>query len=213
MIIAIDGPAAAGKGTLALQLAERLGFAYLDTGLLYRATAARVLAGGGDPNDPVAAAAAAGGVSAADLARADLRSEAVSAAASQVAAIPGVRAALLDFQRTFAACPPQGAPGAVIDGRDIGTVVCPDAGFKLFVTASLDARAERRLLELQGQGIAADFATIKRDMAVRDERDRNRGHAPLRPAQGAFILDTSSMSVAQALATALAFIRRAGGPG
>ena len=152
MIIAIDGPAAAGKGTLAKRLAAKLDFAHLDTGSIYRATAKKVLDEGGDPTDETVSADAARRLSAADLAADGLRTEEVGQAASKVSAIPDVRAALLQFQRDFAAVPPGGKAGAVLDGRDVGTVVCPDADAKLFVTASVAVRAERRFKELQESG-------------------------------------------------------------
>lgn len=202
MIIAIDGPAAAGKGTMARRLARELGLAFLDTGLIYRATGMRVLKGGGDPADPVAAEAAARALQPADLEGDDLRSDEAANAASKVAAIPGVRAALLDFQRNFARKPPGGARGAVLDGRDIGTVVCPDAAAKLFVTASLEVRAARRLKELQERGIAAISERVLRDMQERDARDSSRGVAPLAPAADAFVLDTSDLDAEAAYAAA-----------
>lgn len=205
MIVAVDGPVAAGKGTLAQRLARQLGFAYLDTGLLYRAVGARLLAGGGDPADAVAAAAVAGQIDAGDLARPDLRSEAVGEAASQAAAHPGVRAALLAFQRDFAAHPP-GGRGAVLDGRDIGTVVCPEADAKLFISASDEARAERRHRELLARGEAANLADVLADLRRRDARDRQRAMAPLRPAPGAHLLDTTGMSIEAAFAAALQIV-------
>lgn len=202
LTVAIDGPAASGKGTLARKLAAILGLPHLDTGLLYRATARRVLDAGADPADAVAAQAAADALTPEDLLRADLRGPAADAASSKVAGFPGVRAALLDFQRRFA------AQGAVLDGRDIGTVVLPQAMVKLFVTASLDIRAERRFLELQARGGAVpDLATIRAEMAARDEADASRATAPLRPAADAIILDTSRLSAAEALAQAEAIIR------
>jgi cytidylate kinase len=164
MIIAIDGPGAAGKGTLARRLAQALDLAYLDTGQLYRAVAAKVLDAGADPSAPAAAEAAARTISLQDLDRPDLRREAVSQGASQVAAIPAVRAALLDLQRTFAQAPPGGKRGAVLDGRDIGTVVCPAADVKFFVTASLDTRAARRQKELRGRGEPSIYARVKQEM-------------------------------------------------
>jgi cytidylate kinase len=161
-IIAIDGPAAAGKGTLARRLAAELGLPYLDTGLLYRAVGRRVLDAGGEPADPDAAATAARTLQATDLDRTDLRGPVADAAAAAVAAIPSVRAALLDFQRNFAT-----ERGGVLDGRDIGTVIFPAAPVKLFVTASLAERARRRWLELQAKGVAAELATVEADMKAR----------------------------------------------
>src|ERR1700744_4746969 len=162
-IIAIDGPAAAGKGTLARRLASTLGLPYLDTGLLYRAVGRRVLDADGDPADPAAAEAAARSLRPEDLDRADLRGPQADAAAASVASIPAVRAALLAFQRDFAA-----EHGAVLDGRDIGTVIFPDASAKLFVTASVGERARRRWLELRAKDIDADIATVEADLRQRD---------------------------------------------
>jgi len=197
-IIAIDGPAAAGKGTLARRLAAELGLPYLDTGLLYRAVGRRVLDGGGEPTDPAAATLAARTLQAADLERTDLRGPVADAAAAAVAAIPSVRAALLDFQRDFAT-----ERGGVLDGRDIGTVIFPDAPVKLFVTASLAERARRRWLELQAKGVAAELATVEADMRARDAQDAARLAAPLRPAADAVTLDTTFMDPDTAFATAL----------
>ena len=209
MLIAIDGPAASGKGTLARRLAAHLGYAYLDTGLLYRAVGMAVARAGGDPADGAVATAAAVALdpeSAEVLAAADLRSDRAAAAASQVAAIPGVRAALLAFQRRFAARPPGGAAGAVLDGRDIGTVVCPDAPAKLFITASLAVRVERRVKELQERGHPAIVAEVLEEMKARDARDSQRDAAPLRPADDAQVLDTSDLSADAVFAAAVAFV-------
>ncbi len=203
LIIAIDGPAAAGKGTLARRLAATLTLPYLDTGLLYRAVGRRVLDGGGDPADPSAAEASARALEASDLDRSDLRGPAADAAAAAVAAIPAVRSALLAFQRSFAA-----GRGAVLDGRDIGTVIFPDAAVKLFVTASLEARARRRWLELQAKGTAADLAAVQADMRARDTLDAARAAAPLRPAADAVQLDTTAMPADAVLAAALAVVRQ-----
>lgn len=205
-IIAIDGPAAAGKGTLARRLAAELGYDYLDTGLIYRAVAMKVVRLRADPADAGMAEAVARALSAADLEAGDLRSDQAAQAASKVAAIPAVRAALLDFQRAFAATPP-GARGAVLDGRDIGTVVCPDAKVKLFVTASLEKRAERRLKELRQRGLEAIQETVYAEMRERDERDSSRSVAPLVPADDAFVLDTSDLDADQAFAAALSFVK------
>jgi cytidylate kinase len=200
--IAIDGPAAAGKGTLARRLAAVLGLPHLDTGLLYRAVGRRMLDAGADPADADAAEASALALDPRDLSRSDLRGPAADAAAAQVASVPGVRAALLEFQRRFARA------GAVLDGRDIGTVVLPDARVKLFVTASLDVRAGRRHAELLARGGSVpDLGAIRADMAARDEADRNRATAPLRPAADATILDTSTLDANEALARAEAIIR------
>lgn len=188
--VAIDGPAAAGKGTIARELARRFGLAHLDTGLLYRAVGAK----GGDP------VAAARDLSQADLARGDLRSLAAGQAASRVATIPEVRAALTDFQRRFARQP----GGAVLDGRDIGTVICPEAEVKLYVTASPEVRAHRRWLELGG-----DPAQVLAEVVARDRRDSERVTAPLKPAEDALILDTSSLSIEAAVAQAVAAVQAA----
>jgi CMP/dCMP kinase len=208
-VVAIDGPAAAGKGTLSRRLAAELGFAHLDTGALYRAVGVSVLRAGGDPSDPAAAAAAARALSPDDGVLNDpaLRSDAAAQAASKVAAIPEVRAALLDFQRRFASHPPGGALGAVLDGRDVGTVVCPDAPAKLFVTASVEARAGRRLQELVDRGLPADADAVLADMKARDERDSSRSAAPLKAADDAALLDTTDLDAAAAYAAASALVR------
>jgi cytidylate kinase len=198
-VIAIDGPAAAGKGTLARRIAAALGLPYLDTGLLYRAVGRLVLDAGGDPSDPAHAAEAAGSLCPADLQRTDLRGPAADAAAAAVAAIPAVRAALVDFQRGFAA-----PDGAVLDGRDIGTVIFPEAAVKLYVTASLAERAHRRWLELRGKDLDADQATVEAEMLARDTRD-----APnMRRAEDAVLLDTTEQDAEQAYRTAMAEIHR-----
>jgi cytidylate kinase len=185
--VAIDGPAAAGKGTIARALADRFGFAYLDTGLLYRAVAAK----GGDPVQ------AALGLTSDDLARDDLRSLAAGQAASRVAAIPQVRAALTAFQRHFA----RSAGGAVLDGRDIGTVICPMAEVKLYVTSSAEVRAERRWRELGG-----DLGQVLAEVRERDARDMGRADAPLRPADDAIVIDTTDLTIEQAVAMAAAAV-------
>ncbi|MEW5727465.1 MAG: (d)CMP kinase [Pseudomonadota bacterium] len=206
MIIAIDGPAAAGKGTLARRLAAELGFDYLDTGLIYRAVGMKVARAGGDPSEAATAEAVARSLEPGDLEAGDLRSDQAAQAASKVAAIPGVRAALLDFQRAFAATPP-GGKGAVLDGRDIGTVVCPDAAVKLFVTASVETRARRRFKELEERGLHTPWEVVLADMKERDERDSSRAVAPLVPAADARVLDTSELDADQAVAAALEFMR------
>ncbi|MBK4215526.1 (d)CMP kinase [Paracoccus caeni] len=188
-VIAIDGPAASGKGTIARALAARFGFHHLDTGLLYRATGAK----GGDP---ISAAAT---LEIGDLARPDLRSAEAGQAASQIAAIPEVRQALLDFQRRFAAQ----EPGAVLDGRDIGTVICPDAPVKLYVVASDQVRAERRAAEL-----GADPVEMLAQLQERDRRDSERATAPLKPADDAVLIDTSTLDIDQAIAVAVAEVER-----
>ena len=193
--IAIDGPAAAGKGTLARALAAHYGFAYLDTGLLYRAVGAGVLAGG----DAITVAQA---LDPADLDSDVLRTQTVAEAASQVAVIPQVRAALTAFQRSFA----QRDPGAVLDGRDIGTVICPQAEVKLFVTASAETRAERRYLELKAKGEGANRDAILAEVIARDARDAGRTAAPLLAADDAILIDTSDMTAQQALDRALTLV-------
>jgi len=207
VIIAVDGPAASGKGTLARRLAHYYGLAFLDTGALYRAAALRALEAG-DPHDPKVAVAAAASVTLSDLGDPHLRDERVGAAASVVAAIPEVRRALLDAQRQFAHHPPEGKPGAVLDGRDIGTVVCPDADVKLFLTASPEARATRRLKELQEQGTSAIYERVLQDMKARDARDSERATAPLARAADAFELDTTALDADGAFAASVAFITR-----
>ncbi len=208
MIVAIDGPAASGKGTLARRLALRLGLAFLDTGSLYRAAALKALDSGADPADPEIAEGAARAVAAQDLEDPRLREERVAEAASIVAAIPEVRAALLAFQRDFARRPPAGFRGAVLDGRDIGTVVCPDATVKLFVTASAEARALRRFKELQESGQNAIYLRVLQDIEQRDARDRERLTAPLRRADDAIELDTTALDADAAFAQALALVEQ-----
>ena len=212
MIVAIDGPSASGKGTLARRLAEALDFAYLDTGMLYRAVGAAVLAAGADPGEPAAAAAAARTLELSDLERPGLRGEAVGQAASIVAVMPGVRGALLGLQRRFAAAPPGGQAGAVLDGRDIGTVVCPEAEVKIFVTASLEGRARRRHKELLERGEASIYARVVQEMRARDRRDSERAAAPLRPAPDAVVLDTNELDAGDAFRAALEIVdsRRSG---
>jgi len=206
VIIAIDGPAASGKGTLARRLAERYHLAWLETGSLYRAAALQALENGEDPADPVAAEAAAKRVGPQDLSDPRLREERVSEAASQIASIPGVRAALLDFQRDFAHRPPKGFAGAVLDGRDIGTVVCPEADVKLYVTATAEARAMRRFKELQEAGKKAIYQRVLQDIEQRDARDRERLAAPLRRAEDAWELDTTMLDADVAFKRAVALV-------
>ena len=194
-VVAIDGPAAAGKGTLARRLAITLGLPHLDTGLLYRATGRRVLLAGGDPADPAAALVAAQALTPADLARPDLRGPEADRAAAAVAAQPAVRAVLLAYQRQIA------AGGAVLDGRDIGTVVVPDAAAKFYIVASLQARAGRRWRELGG-----DLAAVTAAMAARDRQDAERAAAPLRPADDAVTIDTSALTADQVYDLALAIV-------
>ena len=196
LCIAIDGPAASGKGTLARRLAATLGLAHLDTGLLYRAVGRRVLLAGADPADPRAAAQAAGGLELADLSRPDLRGPDADRAASAVAAIPGVRTALLAYQRRVAAA------GAVLDGRDIGTVVLPQAPVKFYIVADPESRARRRW---QDQG--GDLAAVTAAMAARDAQDEQRATAPLRPAEDAITIDTSDLTADQVFERAMKTIR------
>jgi cytidylate kinase len=196
VIIAVDGPAAAGKGTIARGLARHFGYHFLDTGSLYRMVGLSLLRAGSDSQDRNAAIAAAEALNPSLFRDEDLRSKEVGAAASIVAVIPEVRAALLDFQRSFA----RQLPGAVLDGRDIGTVVCPDAEVKLYVTASPEVRARRRQAELG----ASSYEEVLAEIRARDARDSRRAIAPLIPAKDAIIIDTSDMPVATAIATAIA---------
>jgi cytidylate kinase len=204
MIIAIDGPAASGKGTLAKKLAAHYGLRHLDTGLLYRAVAAALLDAGHKPSDEARAIAAAKAIDPARFDENALKRYEVGEAASVVSAIPGVRAALLDFQKQFAAS----SPGAVLDGRDIGTVICPNADVKIFVTATPEVRAGRRASELRGRGEKADDKTILADIIARDERDRSRATAPLVQAPDAHRLDTTQLGIEQAFRAALDIVER-----
>lgn len=192
--VAIDGPAAAGKGTISKAVATHFGFAHLDTGLLYRAVGAKVLAGG----DPVVAAKQ---LTPADM-MGELRTPEVAQAASRVAVLADVRAALVAFQRDFALQD----GGAVLDGRDIGTVICPEADVKLFVTASAEVRAERRFLELNAKGLPDTREQVLADVIARDKRDSERAEAPLKPATDAVLIDTSDLSIDDAVARAIAVI-------
>jgi len=204
MIIAIDGPAASGKGTLAMRIAAHFGLAHLDTGLLYRAVARDVKRNGGALEDHVAAVTAARELDPATLDDPALRGVGAGEAASIVARIPQVRAALLEFQRSFARRP----PGAVLDGRDIGTVVCPDADVKIFVTATPEIRAQRRHLERQSRGEAVTYEAVVADIRRRDERDAGREAAPMRPAADAILLDTSNLDIEAAFDTAVGVITK-----
>lgn len=201
-VVAIDGPTASGKGTLARRLARRLGLRHLDSGLIYRAAAARLLAAGASPQDEAAAAACARQLRAADLERDDLRRQEVGRTASRIAVHAAVRRALIGFQRRFAARP----PGAAIDGRDIGTVVCPGAQAKLFVTASFEERVRRRCAELRARGEAAAWAAVAAELAERDHRDSQRALAPLSRAADAVLLDTTGLDADRAFARALAIV-------
>ncbi len=209
-VIAIDGTAASGKGTLARKLAEHLGFAYLDTGKLYRYVGYSIIVAGGDADDEAQARQMAerlaGKLDPAALAASALETDAAGQAASRVARFPSVRAALLEYQRGFAACPPPGTRGAVLDGRDIGTVICPQADVKLFVTARLEVRAARRHKELQSKGFSVTYDAVLADMAERDARDSGRDTAPMKPAPGATLLDTSDKSIGDVFGQALAAV-------
>ncbi len=202
MIIAIDGPAASGKGTLARNLARHFGLPHLDTGLLYRATARALMDAGHDLACKEAAIAAARGLALTGFDEISLRGREMADAASIVAAIPQVRAALADIQRGFA----RGPGGAVLDGRDIGTVICPEACPKIFVTASVEARATRRALELGAQGENVDYAGVLAEIVRRDERDKNRAAAPLLAAKDAIVLDTTALDAEAAFQAALAIV-------
>jgi cytidylate kinase len=201
-VIAVDGPAAAGKGTLARRLAAHYGLNFLDTGELYRAVAAKLLAAGRDPSAAAAAAEAAQSLLPTDLARGDLRDEKVGQAASVVAAHQAVRSALLNYQRRIGRTP----PGAVLDGRDIGTVVFPDADAKLFIGASLEVRARRRAKQLREKGIEAIESRVLAEMKERDARDGSRAIAPLKPADDALVIDSTDLDPDEVFRRAVAFI-------
>jgi cytidylate kinase len=201
MIVAVDGPAASGKGTIARALADHFGLPHMDTGLLYRATALNLLETGGDPDSEFAAARATD-IAQIDFANPELKSEAVGGIASRISAYPLVRAALLERQKRFAAQP----GGAVLDGRDIGTVIAPEAEAKLFVTARPEIRAERRFAEMRRQGRRVHLAEVLADIRARDARDTGRGAAPLRQADDAVLIDTSDMTIDQAIAAAIAAV-------
>lgn len=198
--VAIDGPAAAGKGTISRAVAQAFGFAHLDTGLLYRAVGVLAKVGGGLDS----AGKIAGTLTPADLGRDDLRTAAAADAASRIASLPEVRAALLAFQREFA----RREGGAVLDGRDIGTVVCPDAEVKLFITASDQVRARRRFKELGAAGATLTYDEVLADMRARDQRDASRAAAPMKPAHDALLLDTTELSIDAAVTKAVANIKR-----
>jgi cytidylate kinase len=203
MIIAVDGPAASGKGTIARALAAHFGLPHMDTGLLYRAVGLNLLRWGGDPESEFSAVRACD-FSQTDFADPELKSEAAGGIASRVSAYPGVRAALLERQRAFAGQD----GGAVLDGRDIGTVIAPHAEAKLFVTAASDVRARRRFEELRRLGLDVHYPDVLIDIQARDERDSSRAAAPLRPASDAVLLDTSEMQVEAAVAEAIATVER-----
>jgi cytidylate kinase len=205
MIIAIDGPAASGKGTLGKRLAAHFGLRHLDTGLIYRAVAKALLDAGHRLDDETRAVAVARALDPAAFDEKVLKDHAIGEAASIVSALPEVRAALIAFQREFAAA----APGAVLDGRDIGTVICPSADVKIFVVAAAEVRARRRASELRAAGQPADETAILDDIRRRDERDRNRAIAPLKPADDAIELDTSNLDVEAAVAAAIRIVESA----
>ena len=202
IVIAVDGPAASGKGTIAKALARHFGLPHMDTGGLYRAVALSMFRFGGNPGNEFEAVRACEGVAQVDPGDPELRSEAVSAIASRISAYPGVRAALLDRQRSFAGS----SDGAVLDGRDIGTVIAPDATAKLFVTATPEVRARRRVRELLERGMPAHYDDVLIDIHARDERDSGRTAAPLRQAEDADLLDTTAMDIDEAVAAAIALV-------
>jgi CMP/dCMP kinase len=202
MIIAIDGPAASGKGTLAKRLAQHYGFRHLDTGVIYRAVAKALLDQGFELTDEARAVAAAMALDPGKFGDPELKSHQIGEAASVVSVIPSVREALVNFQQAFAAEP----PGAVLDGRDIGTVICPNADVKIFVVADPEVRARRRTIEARARGEAADEALVLADIIKRDERDRNRAAAPLKAAADAHILDNSNLDIEGGVAAAIAIV-------
>jgi cytidylate kinase len=207
VVIAVDGTAASGKGTLAKRLAQHFGFAHLDSGALYRLTALAVIQAKGNPALETDAVKGARSI---DLSRAGdpvIRSDAIGRASSQVAGIPAVRAALFAFQRAFLESPPGGSDGAVMDGRDIGTVICPDAAAKLFVDARPEVRAHRRWLELRTLGITRDERELLEELSKRDAADRDRPISPMRAAQDADLLDTTDLDIDAALAAALVLVK------
>ena len=206
VVIAVDGTAASGKGTLAKKLAAHFHFAHLDSGALYRLTALAVLDAKGDPKDPGDALKGAQSIDLSLAGDPAIRTDVVGQAASQVAAIGAVRQALLDFQRSFLASPPGGSPGAVMDGRDIGTVICPEATAKLYIDARPELRAHRRWLELKGMGIARDEAGLLAELNARDAADKSRPISPLIQAPDAALLDTSDLGIDAAFAAALALV-------
>jgi CMP/dCMP kinase len=202
MIIAVDGPSAAGKGTIARAVATHLGYHFLDTGSLYRMVGLAMLKAGKSADDVKSAVGFAETLEPSKIMDKELRTETVAGMASQVAAIPEVRTALLEFQRNFA----KREPGAVLDGRDIGTVVCPDADLKFFVTASTEVRANRRLAELKSLGVKSDFKTVLEDIWARDERDAERATAPTKQADDAIMIDTSELDREEVIAAVMGVI-------
>ncbi len=207
IVIAVDGTAASGKGTLAKKLAQHFGFAHLDSGALYRLTALAVINAGGDPSNEDDAVKGARAIDLSLAGNSVIRRDDVGRASSQVAAIPAVREALLAFQRAFLAAPPGGSEGAVMDGRDIGTVICPDATAKLFVDAAPELRARRRWEELRSLGIQRVEAEVLKELNARDAADKNRPISPLKQAPDADLLDTSDLDIDAAFAAALALVK------
>lgn len=206
-VIAIDGPAASGKGTLAQRLARHFDYALLDTGALYRAVGLACARAGGDPENEQDALAAAARLAEMDLADPEIKGESTAGLASKVAALPAVRTRLLAFQRDFARTPPGGKAGAILDGRDIGTVVCPDADVKIFITADVETRAKRRFLEQYGPtGSPAQYQAILADLVRRDARDINRDASPLKRAENAYLIDTTNSDIETVFEEALRLI-------
>lgn len=206
-IIALDGPAASGKGTLARKLADYYDLALLDTGALYRAVGLNVLKTGGDPENECDALIAVDKLPETDLSNPELRGESTGAAASKVAAIPSVRAKLLDYQRNFAHNPPADKKGSILDGRDIGTVICPEAPYKIFITANVETRAKRRFLEEFGEsGNEENYQSILSELKARDDRDINRSTSPLKPHKNAYLLDTTNSDIEAVFEEACAYI-------
>lgn len=206
-IIALDGPAASGKGTLARKLAEHFNLALLDTGALYRAVGLGVLKAGGNPENEDDALASVEGLNEEILKSPEIRGESTGAAASKVAAMPSVREKLLEYQRSFANNPPAGKDGTILDGRDIGTVICPDAPYKIFITADVETRAKRRFLEEFGpDGSDENYQNILADLKARDERDMNRNEAPLKPHENAYLLDTSNSDIEAVFEAAVKYV-------
>ena len=206
-IIALDGPAASGKGTLARKLAEHYNLALLDTGALYRAVGWNVIQSDGNPECEEDALEAAKKLKDTDLKSPELRTESIGAAASKVAGIPAVRQTLVDFQRDFANNPPAGADGTILDGRDIGTVICPDAPIKIFITADVETRAKRRFLEEFGKiGTDEQYQSILSELSDRDERDKNRTTSPLKKAEDAHLIDTTNSDIEAVFEAAVSFI-------
>ncbi|MBL4601666.1 MAG: (d)CMP kinase [Emcibacteraceae bacterium] len=206
-IIAIDGPAASGKGTLARRLAEHYNFALLDTGALYRAVGWNVIRAGGDPENESDALKGTKILSEVNLNNPELRTEPIGAAASKVASMPAVRRTLVDFQRHFAHNPPTDKDGTILDGRDIGTVICPDAQVKIFITAEVETRAKRRFIEEYSEdGTAKEYSRILEDLKVRDERDMNRAASPLKKAENAHLINTTNSDIEAVFEAAVKFV-------